>query len=60
MRRCPLRRCLLLCAEFRRTRIAAIAQAHVAKGADIRLRGIGRQAASLALAGGADVVLGEE
>eukprot|EP00965_Chrysotila_dentata_P099152 3278457-Pleurochrysis_carterae.AAC.1 len=60
MRRCPLRRCLLLRAELRRTRVAAIARAHVAKGADIRPRGIGGHAAASALAGGADVVLGDE
>eukprot|EP00965_Chrysotila_dentata_P003357 109371-Pleurochrysis_carterae.AAC.1 len=47
-------------AEFRRTRVAAIARAHVAKGADIRPWGVGRHAAASALAGGADVVLGDE
>eukprot|EP00965_Chrysotila_dentata_P088308 2916752-Pleurochrysis_carterae.AAC.1 len=60
MRRCLLRRCLLLRAEFRRTHDAAIARAHVAKGADMRLLGVGKHAASLALVGGADDALGDE
>eukprot|EP00965_Chrysotila_dentata_P113042 3735056-Pleurochrysis_carterae.AAC.1 len=53
-------KCLLLRAEFRRTRVAAIARAHVAKGADIRPRGIGRHAAASALDVGAGVVLGDK
>eukprot|EP00965_Chrysotila_dentata_P142607 4713707-Pleurochrysis_carterae.AAC.1 len=60
MRRCPLRRCLLLRAKFRRTRDAVIARAHVANGADIRPWGTGGHTAALALDGGADVALGVE
>eukprot|EP00965_Chrysotila_dentata_P166091 5483914-Pleurochrysis_carterae.AAC.1 len=60
MRRCPLRRCRLLRAEFRRMRVAAIARAYVAKGADMRPLGVGGHATSLALAGGAGVALDDE
>eukprot|EP00965_Chrysotila_dentata_P180362 5954817-Pleurochrysis_carterae.AAC.1 len=60
MRRCPLRRCLLLRAEFRRTGVAVIARAHVANGADIRPRGIGGHSAVSSLVGGADVAFGCE
>eukprot|EP00965_Chrysotila_dentata_P091485 3020930-Pleurochrysis_carterae.AAC.2 len=59
MRRCPLRRCLLLRAAFRRTRVAAMARAHVANGADMRPR-IGGQSVASSLVGGADVVHGGE
>eukprot|EP00965_Chrysotila_dentata_P022942 760447-Pleurochrysis_carterae.AAC.1 len=53
VRRCPFRRCLLLRAAFRRTRVAAMACAHVAKGADMRLCACGHSAAPW-LVGGAD------
>eukprot|EP00965_Chrysotila_dentata_P159161 5257801-Pleurochrysis_carterae.AAC.1 len=59
MRRCPLRRRLLLCAELRRARVAIMARAHVAIEADMRPRGgIDEQVIELVLASGSDILLG--